>query len=524
MSADESSPISRRTFVKGSATTAAAFALGPMIVPRHVLGGVGYRAPSARLNVATVGIGGMGMSNMEALVAAGENIVAICDADFAYVERSLADRMRPSRGMTGPSGAALALRDAYTKARKYSDFRVMLEQQKDIDAVSIATPDHLHAVIAYAAMNAGKHVYVQKPLTFSVQEARILAKTARDTRVVTQMGNQGHSYEGTRRIVELIGAGVIGDVHTVHIWTDRPQRYWAQGIPRPPVPGATPPAPPAADAPPPQWNMRTVDRAVQRAMADNPQTMPPGLEWDMFLGPAKAIPYHPAYHPFSWRGWVDFGVSAIGDMGAHLVDQPFWALGLQYPTSVVSSSTPWGAPANNPGSYPLAMTTRYEFAARGSAPPVTMHWYDGGLMPTFAEDVVLPRGDGGGGVFVGDKGFLTYETYGNNPKVYPDAAAARADQVSKSVPRIATSHEANWANACKGEGTSSSPFEYAAKLTETMLLGIVALRAGQSQKILYDAASMKVTNLPDVNQWLTREYRAGWQPWSAAEASAATAG
>ncbi|MEO8623473.1 MAG: Gfo/Idh/MocA family oxidoreductase [bacterium] len=497
-----------------------------MIVPRHVLGGVGYQAPSDTLNVAMVGIGGMGMSNMAALVAAGVNIVAICDADFPYVERSLAGRMRPAQGQTEPSASAVALKNAYEKAAKYTDFRVMLDKQKDIEAVSIATPDHLHAVIAYTAMKAGKHVYVQKPLTYSVQEARILAKTARDTKVVTQMGNQGHSMEGTRRIVELVNAGVVGPIREVHIWTDRPLRYWAQGIPRPAAPGAMPPAPaPAATSAlppaPPQWNMRTVERAVLKAMAENPQTIPAGLEWDLFLGPAKALPYHPAYHPFSWRGWVDFGVSAIGDMGAHLVDQPFWALGLQYPTSVMSSSTPWGGGAKDPGTYPLAMTTRYEFAARGSAPPVSLHWYDGGLMPLFGADFPLPGGDGGGGVFVGDSGVITYETYGNNPKVFPEAAASRAESVAKSVPRIEGSHEANWAKACKGDGKASSPFDYAARLTETMLLGVVALRAGQSKRILYDGAAMRVTNLPDANQWLTREYRAGWQPWSASEASAA---
>ncbi|MEP6733550.1 MAG: Gfo/Idh/MocA family oxidoreductase [bacterium] len=526
MSADDSSNISRRTFVKGTATTAAAFALGPMIVPRHVLGGVGYQAPSDTLNVAMVGIGGMGKENMIQLIAAGVNIVAICDADFGYVERSLAGRLRAPQGQSEQTPEAKKVQDVYNKAAKYTDFRVMLDKQKDIDAVSIATPDHLHAVIAYAAMKAGKHVYVQKPLTYSVLESRILARTAREMKVVSQMGNQGHSMDGTRRIVELIGAGVIGPVREVHIWTDRPQRYWAQGIPRPAQPGAMPATPPAPapGAPPPQWNMRTVDRAVLKAMAENPQEIPPRLEWDLFLGPSKFIPYHPAYHPFSWRGWVDFGVSAIGDMGAHLIDQPFWALGLQYPTSVISSSTPWGGSAKDPGTYPLAMTTRYDFAARGSAPPVVLQWYDGGLMPMIGGDFELPRGDGGGGVFVGDKGFLTYETYGNQPKVYPEAAAARAEQVPKSVQRISVSHEANWAAACKGDGTASSPFDYAARLTETMLLGVVALRAGQSQKILYDGAGMRITNLPDVNQWLTREYRSGWQPWSAAEASAAAAG
>ena len=522
MSADET-PIPRRTFLKDTATSAAAFALAPMIVPRHVLGGVGFQAPSDTLNVAMIGIGGMGMSNMESLIAAGANIVAIADADFAYVERSLAGRMRIPEGQTQPSAAAQALSAAYAKAKKYSDFRTMLDQQRDIDAVSIATPDHIHAVAAYTAMKAGKHVYVQKPLTYSVQEARILAHTAREMKVVTQMGNQGHSMDGTRRLVELIGANVIGPVREVHVWTDRPQRYWAQGIPRPVPPNAMPaptPPPPAANAAPPSWNMGTVDRAVRAAMAANPQTLPPGLDWELFLGPAKYVPYHPAYHPFSWRGWVDFGVSAIGDMGAHLIDQPFWALGLGYPTSIISTSTPWGGGASNPASYPLAMTTRYEFGSRGSMPPVSLTWYDGGLTPMINGDFVLPRGDGGGGVFVGETGFITYETYGNNPRVYPDAAAARASSVAQSVPRVNMSHEANWMNACKGNGVASSPFDYAAKLTETMLLGIVALRAGQATRISYDGAQMRVTSHPEANQWLTREYRAGWQPWSSAEATA----
>ena len=518
MASDDSTPISRRTFVRDSAGAAAAFALAPMIVPRHVLGGVGYQPPSRTLNVAMVGIGGMGMSNMQALVNGGENIVAICDADFPYVERSLAGRLRPPQGQTSSSPESLRLQQAYTNAKKYDDFRVMLDQQKDIDAVSIATPDHLHAVIAAAAMHAGKHVYVQKPLTYSVWEARLLERLARETGVVTQMGNQGHSMEGTRRINELIAANVIGPVREVHVWTDRPQRYWAQGIPRPTPPAATPatpaPAPASNGLPPapPRWNMRTVDNAVLRAMAENPQTPPPGLHWDLVVGPAPDTPYHPVYHPFSWRGWPEFGVSAIGDMGAHLIDQPYWALGLTQPTSVTASSTPWGGTPQNPGAYPLAMTAHYEFPARGSQPPVSLYWYDGGLLPTLAGDIVLPRGDGGGGVFIGETGYITYETYGNNPKVYPEAAEARAAAVPKTFPRVEVPHEINFAQACKGEAKASSPFDYAARLTETMLLGVAALRAGQARKIVYDADRMTITNVPDANRFLTREYRAGWQP------------
>ncbi|HET9799633.1 MAG TPA: Gfo/Idh/MocA family oxidoreductase [Gemmatimonadaceae bacterium] len=511
---DESKPISRRTFVRDSATAAAAFAMAPTIVPRHVLGGVGYRAPSRTLNVAMIGFGGMGLSNMNALLQAGENIVAVCDIDYGYVERSIASRLRPRQGQAGPSADALKIQQAYTKAKKYDDFRTMFDQAKDIDAVVIATPDHLHAIAAYTAMKHGKHVYVQKPLTYTVQEARLLARTARDTKVVSQMGNQGHSMDGTRRINEIIASGVLGPVREVHTWTDRPQRFWAQGIPRPGTPLTPTNAEPGL---PPRYNMRTVDNAVLKQMAADAQAVPAGVHWDLFLGPTtREIAYHPAYHPFSWRGFVDFGVSAIGDMGAHIIDQPFWALGLDYPTSIIASSTPWGGGEKDPGTYPLAMLAGYEFAARGDQPPVRLTWYDGGLLPVLSQDIPLPR-EGGGGVFVTDKGFLTYETYGNNPKVYPAALAAEAEKVPKTFPRITTSHEANWANACKGEGSASSPFEYASKLTETMLLGIVALRAGQSRKILYDGAKMQVTNAPEVNRWLTREYRQGWQPWSAAE-------
>ncbi|HEX9563541.1 MAG TPA: Gfo/Idh/MocA family oxidoreductase [Gemmatimonadaceae bacterium] len=510
---------SRRDFV----TDSARLALGAMIIPRHVIGATPFRrAPSDTLNFAVVGFGGMGMNNVSELLQAGENLVAVCDIDPAYCERQLAGRLRPNReGVVSQN--SIRLNEAYTKAARYTDFREMLERQRDIDAVIIATPDHLHAPVAVAAMRAGKHVYVQKPLTYSVYEARLLARVAAETKVATQMGNQGHSREGTRRINDWIKAGVIGPVREVHIWTDRPQRYWAQGIPGPTqIPGTQPAggAPSRPQAPtgqpalppaPPSWNIRTVERAILAAMAENPRTLPDRLKWDLFLGPAaQDLPYHPAYHPFSWRGWVPFGVSAIGDMGAHLIDQAYWSLGLTLPTSVISYSTPWGGPANNPASYPLAMATKYEFAARGSMPPVTMHWYDGGLSPMVLADVPRPGGDGGGAVFVGEKGYLTHQTYGDDPKIFPAALAAEAEAVPKSFPRVETGHEVNWAQACKGEVQASCPFDYAAPLTEVMLLGIVALRAGQNKRIEYDGANMSVTNVPDANQYLTREYRSGW--------------
>ena len=520
MAPSESKQITRREFVADAAKAAAAIAVAPTIVPRHVLGR-GFLAPSDTLAIGCVGIGGMGLNNMNELAKGGERIVAICDVDFPYVERSIAGRFDSWEGKSAEDEAdATRIRETYTRAAKFADFREMLAKQKDIDAVVVATPDHMHATIAHAAMKAGKHVYVQKPLTATVYESRLLARTAKETGVVTQMGNQGHSHEGTRRIVELIGAGVIGPVREVHVWTDRPQRYWAQGIPRP---GSGKPRAQAARStpsdsavdvmpkPPRRWSMRTVDDAILAAMAEDPHAPPPGLNWQLFLGAVKDVSYHPVYHPFSWRGWVDFGVSAIGDMGAHLMDQPFWALGLEFPTSIISTSTPWGSPASDPGSYPLAMTTRYEFAARGNMPPVTLHWYDGGLAPFVAPEIPRPGGDGGGGIFVGEKGYLTYETYGDNPKVYPESLAGAAAAVPKKLPRVEVPHEINWARACKGVEKASAPFDYSARLTETMLLGIVALKAGQGRQLLYDGAAMKVKNLPEANAYLTREYRAGWE-------------
>jgi predicted dehydrogenase len=481
-----------------------------MIVPRRVLGGVGYTPPSAQLNIAMIGIGGMGMSNMSQVLS--ENVVAICDVDFAYVERALEGRLKPRQGEAKPSDVQLG--EVYQKAKKYDDFRKMLELEKGIDAVMIATPDHLHATIALAAMQMGKHVYVQKPLAYSVYETRLLAKAAlANPKLATQMGNQGHSMEGSHRINEIVASGVLGKIREVHVWTDRPVRYWAQGIPRPRAANAQMPA----ANPRPTWNMGTVDNAIRAAMAGNEQSPPAGMNWDLFLGPAPEIAYHPAYHPFAWRGWVDFGVGAIGDMGAHLIDQPYTALGLTWPTSITASSSPWGGGAQTPATYPLATMAQFEYPAVGKRGPVKLYWYDGGLMPPrpalLPDDAPMtnPGSDGGGGVFVGEKGLMFYETYGNKPRIYPEAIAAKAEKVPVTLPRISVSHEMNWVNAAKGEGKASSPFASAAPLTETMLLGIAALRAGQGRKVLYDGAAMRITNVPEANAYLTRAYRKGWE-------------
>src|SRR5436309_3324095 len=361
---------SRRKFIKEMAIIGA----GLTIIPRHVLGR-GAAAPSDRLNIAAVGVGGQGRSNL--LNLAAENIVALCDVDWGFADKGF-DRLdteiqnsrvrlqRPAgRPQPDAQGAAepplteiqrqrleaqldrtIRLKDVHLpRAKRYQDYREMLDRQKDIDAVVVATPDHMHAAIALAAMDLGKHVYVQKPLTWSVYEARQLARKAKETKVATQMGNQGHSFDDTRKIVEYLAAGAIGDVREMHVWTNRPLSHWPQGIPRP--------EPLKAPAETLRWNASGVNARLANAMAGN-YPKPEGLAWDLFLGVGPFVEYHPVYHPFNWRGWVDWGVGAIGDMGAHLIDQPMWALNLGYPTAVETVSTPF-----NNASYPGATLTFY---------------------------------------------------------------------------------------------------------------------------------------------------------------------
>jgi predicted dehydrogenase len=524
--------LTRREFVAdtGKAALGAVIAANaPMIVPRHVLGGPGFQAPSDTVNFAVVGFGGQGSVNATTL-AGTEQLVAVCDVHQAFAKSNAEEKIRPRRdGSVNPD--AVKLQDQFGKAKKYADFREMLEKERGIDAVVVATPDHIHAVAAKAAMDLGKHVYVQKPLTWSVHEARVLRQTAlSNKKLVTQMGNQGHSTEGARLINEWIAAGVIGPVHEVHVWTNRPAGYWPQFVPRPGETIALP-APGTLNGFGSTWGQNVVNGTLARAMNYSP--LPDGMSWSLYLGPVKEdIPYHPIYHPFNWRGWVDFGMGAIGDMGAHLIDHPYWALGLTHPVSIEATSAPFGtmtipgdpnAPAGSPAarnrsrpvSYPLASTVHYQFAARGNQPPVKLTWFDGGLypprpdaLPDTGPDAVLKSE--GGVIFIGEKGILLNDTYGANPRVYPESLQQQASAVPRSMPRITTSHEQNWALAIKGHATASSPLEYAAQLTETMLLGMAALRAGQGRKVYYDAEKMEFTNAPDANQYLTRDFRAGW--------------
>ena len=507
--------MSRRKFLTEVAAGGAACA----IVPRHVLGR-GFTPPSDTLNIASVGVGGMGRANLINL--ASQNIVALCDVDWGYAGKRLdrldidIERLKKRIELPAPPPPGelpgefdpikaqarvdlmVKLKTEHVpKARRYTDFRDMLEHQTDIDAIVVATPDHMHAPIALAAMELGKHVYVQKPLCWSVEEARKLSRRAKETKVVTQMGNQGHSSDEGRTAVEYVWAGAIGDVREVHIWTNRPLGFWPQGVPRPA---------PLKDGPEPlKWSGRDVNTRLAAALCGD-YPVPGGLAWDLFLGTAASnVDYHPIYHPFNWRGWTDWGVGAIGDMGAHLIDHTMWALDLGFPTSVETVSTPF-----NGVSYPSATLTFYEFPARGAMPPVKLTWYDGGLKPNKPEEL----GDEelnkeGGALLIGSKGKLLYDTYGFKPRLLPKSLHESFGKPPQKLPRIAGQfHEMNWVDACKGKVEASCPFEYAARLTEVMLLGIVALRAGK--KIYYDGSNMRVTNALQANDFLRREYRQGW--------------
>jgi len=507
----------RREFITNVATTA----VGLTIVPRHVLGR-GFQAPSDLVNVAMVGINGMGAVNAQAVMS--QNMVAICDCDLDLLDGKLAEwtkraqappsqRPAPPEAASsfkshGPSKAQLAANERWPdqdaratltrfveqqlpRLQKYQDYREMLEKQKDLDAVMIATPDHMHAVIASNAMDAGKHVYVQKPMCWSVHEARHLAKKAKEKNVVAQQGNQRHSSDENRRSVEYIQGGAIGDVHEVHVWTNRPFGFWPQGVPRPA----------AASGDYRGWDDRAMSARIAAAMKGDQKPLSPRLNWDLFLGVAPEVEYHPVYHPFNWRGWVDWGQGALGDMGAHLIDFPVWSLELPLPSLIETESTPF-----NGASYPAATTTYYEF--KGKDGVVKMTWYDGGLMPPDPEELGEEKLNTGGGIlWIGKKGKLLFDS--PMPRLLPAAKHNAYGPPKERLPRIPhEDHEMNWINTIKGKDTLSSDFEYGAHLTEIMLLGIASLRA--KSRLHYDAVNMRVTNNEAANQFLTREYRKGY--------------
>jgi len=458
-----SKSITRRDFL-GSAAGVAAFT----IVPRYVLG-QGQTPPSERVNVATVGAAGMGRANTNKCHDAGANIVALCDVDY---KRS-AD-----------------IFNKYPNATKYKDFRKMLEKEnKNIDAVIVAPPDHTHAVAAMMAIKMGKHVYCQKPMTRTVKEARLLTEAAREAGVATQMGNQGHSGEGIRLMCEWIWDGAIGCVREVHSWTDRP--VWPQGIERP---------------------------------SETPQ-IHAEMDWDLWIGPSPMRPYHPVYHPFGWRAWVDFGCGALGDMACHILDPVFWALNLKYPISVESSSSTRmaGEGWEKIGvreTFPRASIVRYKFPARDAVngvemPEVRVNWYDGGLMPPRPEEMEPGRmlGDkNGGALFMGDKGIIMCGCYGSNPRIVPETKMREYIRPKKSIPRIKDQmdgHEQNWLDACKGGPAACSNFEYAGPFTESVVMGNLATR-NPNKLLEWDGKNMRFTNDEEANALVHSEYRQGW--------------
>lgn len=476
--------MNRRSFVRTTAVASAA----PFVVPRHVLGGAGYVAPSDTVAVGIIGAGGMGASNAAPLAMMDDvRIAAIADVDMGRVTSSVQGRLDSGDPDARAQGAAL--RDAYDGAAQYADYRELLARESGLDGVVIATPDHHHAVAALMAMNAGMAVYAQKPLTYTVHESRRLAEAARQTGVVTQMGNQGHSGDDGRRVVEVVRAGVLGPIREIQSWTNRPNGWWPQGVP-----------------------------------AGEPEAAPAGLDWDVYLGPNAEQPYRPGIHPFGWRGWVGFGVGSLGDMGAHLVDFPVWALDLPRPSRVETRHTPWGGGAEAKDTYPLATVTSYRFDGLGpdageadAGQDLRMTWYDGGLLPPTPANA--PDGfsldPNGGVIFVGDRGLLIHETYGQNPRFLPAAPdldlEAEAADVPRTLPRVEgdrAGHEMNWVRAIQGRAEASCPFDYAAHLNEIMLLGVAAMWAGQPLAV---TPSGDLANHADPDSVLSRTYRDGWE-------------
>jgi predicted dehydrogenase len=465
---------SRRNFVKSSAASLAAIT----IVPRHVLGGVGHIPPSDTVYIAGIGVGGKGKSDLTSIAESpNAKIVFLCDVD---------DRM------------AVESKNNFPEAKYYKDFREMLDKEgKGIDAVTVSTPDHTHAVATLAAIQMGKHVYVQKPLTHSIKEARLLTEAAKKYQVVTQMGNQWASEEPVRRTQELIGAGLIGEVTRVYAWTNRP--VWPQGISTP----------------------------------TGTHEIPKELDWDLWLGPAAKIDYNPAYLPFNWRGWWAFGTGALGDMGCHIMDPIFRTLPIDFPTEVeCSTTTAWAGffkVANFKDSCPASAMIHLKFPRTDGKGDIKLTWMDGGLRPEMPEELGPDekiRNLSNGYIFEGTGGKLI-GNYDSDPVILPTSRQEEANAVPKTLKRVPEGHYVSWVNACMegfDQSEVSSPFKYAGPFSEAVLMGNLAIRAYMHQeensegrtiypgrkKLLWDAKNMRITNFDLANEFVMRDYRSGW--------------
>ena len=431
----------------GGAAAAGAFT----IVPRYVLGGPGRAAPSEKLNIAGIGVGGQGGGDLRAV--SSENIVALCDVDWKHAAGTF---------------------KRYPKAKKYWDFRKMLEKEdKNIDAVVVATPDHMHAVATMMAIKMGKHVYCEKPLAHDIFEVRKVTEAAREAGVATQLGNQGQASPETRLVCEFIWDDAIGPVREVHSWCNR--YISPRGLERP----------------------------------KDKQPVPATLNWELWLGTAAWRPYHSCYLPFSWRGWWDFGTGVLGDIGCHQFAPIFRALKLGYPTSVEACSS-----GVNSETAPLASMVRYEFPVRDDMPPVKLTWYDGGLMPARPAELEDGRRMGGAddNLYVGDKGKML------GHRLIPESRNNEYGKPPEVLPR-SPGHHKEWILACKGGPPAGSNFDVSGPMAEVVLLGNIAVRMGKELyekglKLYYDGPKMNITNLPEANKYIRREYREDREGWT----------
>jgi len=479
------STLSRRSFVKKGSIASSVF-----LVPRHVLGGIGFTPPSDQLNLAAIGAGGKGLSDiLHASVDGRERVVALCDVDF--------------------SGSAARSVEAFPKAKIYYDYRIMLEEEKDIDAVTISTPDHVHAPAAVFAMERGKHVYVQKPLTHNIREARLLAEMAKKNMIVTQMGNQGASNPLLVMVQKWVDSGVLGKISKVQVWTNRP--VWPQGF----------------------------------AMPEPDESQKPeGLHWDLWLGPAEYRPFIPNLHPFNWRGWWDYGTGALGDVGCHLIDIPFRTLGLKYPKDAECSvgsvySQMWTPDYHPEGCPPSSFITLHFEATDKSKSHIEMTWSDGGIRPSHPEIIPADHDIGGaqssnGVLMIGEKGIISTNINDSSPltpKLYLRDGSTEFGPEVEVNEEPEYGHHRKWVDACKAGFNSpehlalTSSFDYAGPMTETVLMGNLAIRSYMlrrersgrrmeyygRKKLIWDGENMRITNLEEANQFVGRKYREGWE-------------